>query len=126
MADLAPTLQAFFTDRLARQRGASPHTVAAYRDTLRLLLTFAHQRPSKPPSTLDLADLDAPLIGTFLDHLQHDRGNTVRTPHPRLPPIPPPPPGSTPCPGSPPYVPPSTPRSSNGYWPSRPRSSTRR
>jgi integrase/recombinase XerD len=84
MADLAPTLQAFFTDRLARQRGASPHTVAAYRDTLRLLLTFAHQRLSKPPSTLDLTDLDASLIGTFLDHLQHERGNSVRTRNARL------------------------------------------
>jgi len=84
MADLAPTLQAFFTDRLARQRGASPHTIAAYRDALRLLLTFAHQRLSKPPSALDLADLDAPLIGAFLDHLEHERGNGERTRNARL------------------------------------------
>jgi site-specific recombinase XerD len=83
-ATLAPTLQAFFTDRLARQRGASPHTIAAYRDTMRLLLTFAQQRLTKPPSTLDLADLDAPLIGAFLDHLQHERGNSVRTRNARL------------------------------------------
>jgi integrase/recombinase XerD len=83
-ATLAPTLQAFFTDRLTRQRGASPHTIAAYRDTMRLLLTFAQQRLSKPPSTLDLADLDAALIGAFLDHLQHDRGNSVRTRNARL------------------------------------------
>jgi site-specific recombinase XerD len=84
MATLAPTLQAFFTDRLIHQRGASPHTIAAYRDTMRLLLTFAQQRLSKPPSTLELADLDAPLIGAFLDHLQHERGNSVRTRNARL------------------------------------------
>jgi site-specific recombinase XerD len=83
-ATLAPTLQAFFTDRLIRQRGASPHTIAAYRDTMRLLLTFAQQRLSKPPSALDLADLDAPLVGAFLDHLQHERGNSVRTRNARL------------------------------------------
>lgn len=84
MTTLAPTLQVFFTDRLIRQRGASPHTIAAYRDTMRLLLTFAQQRLSKPPSTLDLADLDAALIGAFLDHLQHERGNSVRTRNARL------------------------------------------
>jgi site-specific recombinase XerD len=76
---LATTLQAFFTDRLMRQRGASPHTIAAYRDTMRLLLTFAQQRLSTPPSRLELAELDAPLIGAFLDHLQHERGNSVCT-----------------------------------------------
>jgi integrase/recombinase XerD len=83
-ATLAPTLQAFFADRLIRQRGASPHTIAAYRDTMRLLLTFAQQRLAKPPSTLDLADLDASLIGAFLEHLQHERGNSVRTRNARL------------------------------------------
>jgi integrase/recombinase XerD len=83
-ATLAATLQAFFTDRLIRQRGASPHTIAAYRDTLRLLLTFTQQRLSKPPSALDLVDLDATLIGAFLDHLQHERGNSVRTRNARL------------------------------------------
>jgi site-specific recombinase XerC len=56
---LAPTLQAFFTDRLARQRHASPHTIAAYRDTWRLLLGYAAHRTSRQPSHLDLADLDA-------------------------------------------------------------------
>lgn len=81
---LAPTLQAFFTDRLVRQRGASPHTIAAYRDTMRLLLTFAQQRLSKPPATLDLIDLDAALIGAFLDYLQHERGNSARTRNARL------------------------------------------
>ena len=70
MSLLAPTLQAFFTDRLLTQRNASPRTVAAYRDTLRLLLRFAHQQTGKRPSRLDFADLDAPLIGAFLDHLE--------------------------------------------------------
>jgi site-specific recombinase XerD len=83
-ATLAPTLQAFFTDRLVRQRGASPHTIAAYRDTMRLLLAFAQQRLSKQPSSLELADLDASLIGEFLDHLEHERGNGARTRNARL------------------------------------------
>jgi integrase/recombinase XerD len=81
---LAPTLQAFFTDRLTRQRQASPHTIAAYRDALKLLLTFAGGRTGTPPSRLDLAELDASLIGAFLDHLEHDRGNSVRTRNARL------------------------------------------
>lgn len=84
MSTLAPTLQAFFTDRLARQRQASPHTIASYRDALRLLLVFAAARTGAQPSRLDLDDLDAPLIGAFLDHLEHDRGNSVRTRNARL------------------------------------------
>jgi integrase/recombinase XerD len=84
MTALAPILQGFFTDRLARQRNASPHTVAAYRDTLRLLVGFARTRTGKAPSQLDLADLDAPLIGAFLDHLEHERHNGVRTRNARL------------------------------------------
>ena len=84
MTDLAPTLQAFFTDRLARQRHASGQTVAAYRDAWRLLLAFAAERTGKPPSKLGIADLDAPLIGSFLDHLEHDRGNGARSRNARL------------------------------------------
>jgi site-specific recombinase XerD len=84
MSALAPTLQAFFTDRLIGQRQASPHTLAAYRDTLRLLLTFASQRTGRQPSALDIDDLDAPLIGAFLDHLEQERGNSVRTRNARL------------------------------------------
>lgn len=84
MTAFAPTLQAFFTDRLARQRGASPNTVAAYRDTFRLLLRFAAGQTHKQPCQLDIADLDAPLIAAFLDHLEHDRHNTVRTRNNRL------------------------------------------
>ena len=84
MTALAPTLQAFFTDRLIRQRHASSHTIAAYRDTLRLLLGYAAERTSRAPSALDIADLDAPLIGGFLDHLERERGNGVRTRNARL------------------------------------------
>jgi len=84
MTILAVTLQAFFTDRLIRQRQASPHTVAAYRDTMRLLLVFASERRSKEPSKLDIDDVDAPLIGAFLDHLEQQRENGVRTRNARL------------------------------------------
>jgi site-specific recombinase XerC len=75
MTALAPTLQAFFTDRLARQRHASPETVAAYRDALRLLVCFASQQVRKPPSELGIDDLDVTLIASFLDHLEHERRN---------------------------------------------------
>lgn len=84
MSTLAPTLQAFFTDRLIGQRGASPHTIAAYRDTFRLLLTFGAERTGKNPSQLDIADLDAPLVAAFLDHLERQRGNSPRTRNNRL------------------------------------------
>jgi integrase/recombinase XerD len=84
MSTLAPTLQAFFTDRLARQRQASPHTIAAYRDAIKLLLTFAAQQTGKAPSRLDIADLDAPLIGAFLNQLETGRGNSTRTRNARL------------------------------------------
>jgi len=84
MSALAPLLQAFFTDRLVGQRRASENTIAGYRDTFRLLLTFAATRTGKKPSALDIADLDAPLIGAFLHHLEHDRGNQVRTRNNRL------------------------------------------
>jgi site-specific recombinase XerD len=84
MTALAPALEAFFTDRLARQRRASAHTIAAYRDTWRLLLTFASRQTGKQPCQLDLADLDAPLIGDFLDHLEQHRGNSARTRNARL------------------------------------------
>jgi integrase/recombinase XerD len=84
MTALAPTLQAFFTERLVTQRHASPHTVAAYRDTFRLLLIFAEGRTSTAPSKLRVADLDADLIGAFLDHLETDRSNSTRTRNARL------------------------------------------
>jgi integrase len=79
MTLLAPTLQAFFTQRLITQRNASPHTIASYRDTFRLLLAFAQHHTGKQPHQLDFDDLDAPLIGAFLTHLEHDRHNSART-----------------------------------------------
>lgn len=84
MTTLAPLLEAFFTERLLRQRRASPHTIAAYRDTFRLLLTFAAKRIGKPPSALLLADLDASFVGAFLDHLETARRNCARTRNARL------------------------------------------
>jgi site-specific recombinase XerD len=84
MSLLAPTLQAFFTERLLGQRQASAHTIAAYRDTIRLLLAFAAQHTAKAPSDLDIDDLQASLVGAFLDHLEHERGNTIRTRNARL------------------------------------------
>jgi integrase len=84
MTALAPALQAFFTDRLGRQRNASPHTVAAYRDTFRLLLGFVTARTGTPASRLDISDLDTATITGFLTHLEHDRGNTARTRNARL------------------------------------------
>jgi integrase/recombinase XerD len=84
MSALAPTLQAWFTDRLIAQRDASPHTIAAYRDTLRLLLDYAEERLGHQPCQLDIAELDAPLIAGFLNHLEHHRANSVRTRNLRL------------------------------------------
>ena len=84
MTDLAPVLQGFFTDRLARQKKASPNTVAAYRDACRLLLAFAQGKTGKPPSSLSLADLDTTLIGEFLQHLEEQRGNGSATRNARL------------------------------------------
>src|SRR6266566_1040839 len=84
MTALAPALQAYFTERLITQRNSSPQTIAAYRDTFRLLLAFAHDQTGKQPFELDIDDLDAPLIGAFLKHLEEDRGNTPRTRNARL------------------------------------------
>ncbi len=84
MTALAPVLQAFFTERLIAQRQVSGHTVAAYRDTFRLLLAFTQQRTGTAPCDLRLDDLDAALIGAFLEHLRRDRGNSARTRNARL------------------------------------------
>ncbi len=84
MSLLAPTVEAFFTQRLAGQLQASPATIAAYRDTLRLLLAFARERTGKSPERLDLADLGPDLITAFLAHLEQQRGNTARTRNARL------------------------------------------
>jgi integrase/recombinase XerD len=84
MTVLAPTLEAFFTDRLINEKGASAHTIAAYRDTFRLLLGFAQEHTGRQPCKLEIEDLDAPLIGAFLNHLERDRGNSPRTRNARL------------------------------------------
>jgi site-specific recombinase XerD len=84
MTLIAPTLQAFFTDRLTQQRQASPRTIAVYRDTLRLLLGFVHRRTGKTPSRLDWDDLDVTVITAFLHHLETERHNSTRTRNVRL------------------------------------------
>jgi integrase/recombinase XerD len=84
MNSFAPTLQSFFTEWLVRQRQVSQHTVAAYRDTFRLLLAFAQQATGRAPSQLDWDNLDAPLIAAFLEHLETERHNSIRTRNARL------------------------------------------
>jgi len=84
MTLIAPTLQSFFTDRLTRQRQASPRTIAAYRDTVRLLLTHVHEQCGKLPSQLDWDDLNASVISAFLYHLELERNNSTRTRNVRL------------------------------------------
>jgi len=76
---IAPTLEAFFITRLIQQREVSSHTIASYRDTFRLLFNYVHVATGKQPSKLDFEDLNAPVIGAFLEHLLEERGNTVRT-----------------------------------------------
>jgi integrase/recombinase XerD len=77
-------LESFFTERLIAQRRVSPHTIASYRDTFRLLLQFSRKRLRKPPSQLTLADLNAPLLGKFLDDLEAGRANGARSRNLRL------------------------------------------
>ena len=88
MLDPSPTfpalVQRFFVEHLRQQRAVSPSTIAAYRDTFRLLLAFAQQQSGKPPTDLTLADLSAELILAFLDHLERERQNTVRSRNARL------------------------------------------
>jgi integrase/recombinase XerD len=84
MTALAPTLQAFFTTRLTSQYGASPHTIAAYRDAWRLLLGYATHSTGTTPARLDLSQLDADLINGFLTDLQTRRGNSITTRNARL------------------------------------------
>jgi integrase/recombinase XerD len=77
-------LQAYFTERLMHQRHASPHTIASYRNTFCLLLQFAQQQLHKAPSSLSLADLDAPFLSAFLEHLEQARGNSASSRNARL------------------------------------------
>lgn len=81
---LPALLQRFFTDRLRSQLGASPHTIASYRDTFRLLLVFASERLRRDPSQLNIEELDAALLGTFLEHIEQRRANTPKTRNTRL------------------------------------------
>ena len=82
--DFAALLHDYFCQRLLVQRNASPRTVASYRDTFRLLLRYVHEHTRKAPATLRLADLDAPVILAFLNHLEHDRRNSIRSRNARL------------------------------------------
>src|SRR5271166_1234740 len=84
MSPIAPTLQLFFTERMARQLQASPRTIVSYRDTCRLLLRFVAGRTGKAPSALDWQDVDAEMISAFLDHLEADRHNSARSRNTRL------------------------------------------
>jgi integrase/recombinase XerD len=81
---LPALIQRFFIGRLQTQLGASAHTVAAYRDTFRLLLVFVAQCRARAPANLRLEDLDAALLSAFLDHLESQRGNGVKTRNSRL------------------------------------------
>lgn len=80
----AQLVQDFFLRRMITQRGASARTVESYRDTFELLFSFIEQRTGKPATDLTLADLDAPVVLDFLDHLEFGRGNSVRTRNTRL------------------------------------------
>ena len=80
----ATLLQRFFTERLVQQRQASPHTISSYRDTFRLLLKYTRKQLRKPPDRIAFEDIDAPLIGAFLNDLQNSRGITARSRNIRL------------------------------------------
>ena len=84
MTAVAASVQLFFTERLINERGASPATVTAYRDTIRLLLSHASAATGTPVAKLDFAQLDAPMISGFLQHLETGRGNSIRTRNARL------------------------------------------
>jgi len=81
---LPALLESYFTQRLIAQRQASPHTIASYRDTFRLLLNFAQKECGKSPSSLNLTDLDAPLISRFLNALEQQRGTSISSRNVRL------------------------------------------
>jgi site-specific recombinase XerD len=83
-ANLPALLQTFFTDRLIAQRRVSPHTVASYRDTFRLLLQFTQKKLGKSPSQLGIVDLSSALIGAFLEDLEKNRANASRSRNLRL------------------------------------------
>ena len=80
----ASLVQQFFTEYLVAQRAVSPRTVACYRDALMLFLDFASRKLGKTPTALRLVDLQPDLILAFLDHLEHERHNAVRSRNLRL------------------------------------------
>jgi len=80
----AALVQSFFTEHLTQQRAMSPRTVATYRDGFVLFLDFATVHLHKQPTTMRLQDITPALILAFLDHLERDRGNAVRTRNARL------------------------------------------
>jgi integrase/recombinase XerD len=81
---IAPHVQAFFAEHLCHHKRVSAKTIASYRDTFRLLLTFVKETTGKEPSALHIHDLDAPVILRFLDYLEHQRGNVIRSRNTRL------------------------------------------
>jgi site-specific recombinase XerD len=84
MSDLPPILQGFFTVKLMRHKNASPHTIASYRDTWKLLLSYAQQVTGTAPSRMRIAQLDHVLITGFLQYLETVRGNSASTRNSRL------------------------------------------
>lgn len=102
MTLIAPTLQAFFSDRLVKQLHASPRTVGSYRDTLSLLLRFVQDTTRKAPSAIEWDDLDEPVVAAFLEYLEYERHNSARTRNGGSPP-------SDPCSNTPPCGTPNTP-----------------
>src|SRR5258708_36914840 len=83
-ASLSSLVHRFFTQRLLEQQGLSPHTVASYRDTFRLLWAFAAKHVGRAPSPLQIEGLDVPFIDKFLPHRETDRAHSLRTRHTRL------------------------------------------
>lgn len=83
-SSLSPWVQNFFCQRLQAQQQVSPHTLASYRDTLRLLLAFVEQKTGRSPSQQSLGDWNGPTILSFLDHLEKQRGCHARTRNTRL------------------------------------------
>jgi len=81
---IAPHVQAFFAEYLCQQKRLSPQTIASCRDTFRLLLTFLRDQTGIEPSALRIADIDAPVVLSFLHYLEHQRGNSVRSRNIRL------------------------------------------
>jgi hypothetical protein len=77
--ELFALVESFFVEYLPRQRGASRHTVRAYRDALKLLFEFAARRRDREIASLELSDLDAETIAGFLDHIEVNRSNSTAT-----------------------------------------------